>query len=348
MRYLRLQDFIPNHGDLTPAAQILSGKSESKKASDDLTLNDKQDANVGSLLSGALSADDSAANAAQDGTALRGGAATDSLINDEDLPPWDLTEEEMKRFRKLKGSDALPQAADLSKQDNGPVVNEHAHIFTNNLSGGVTSTDNNGNSKAVGDKALGGAVLSNTANAVDNGLGLSNVSTASAAVSANNGSIASLDKMAMSLANEAEGAVEGGAASDQGHAGTLNVNATALTTGDISNDAQAQDSQKKMQAAASDFEKATAAIKSARSEDERKALEQKQAASALDLLNSFGDKVEREIELSGGNQPSPWDNLASVTVINVNGTDIKLNRPPKTALMQLSDSNFLLEGRKRN
>ena len=53
--------------------------------------------------------------------------------------------------------------------------------------------------------------------------------------------------MAMSLANEAEGAVEGGAviASDQGHSGTLNVNATALTTGDISNDAQAQDSQKK-------------------------------------------------------------------------------------------------------
>ena len=341
-------DFIPNHGDLTPAAQILSGKSESKKASDDLTLNDKQDANVGSLLSGALSADDSAANAAQDGTALRGGAATDSLINDEDLPPWDLTEEEMKRFRKLKGSDALPQAADLSKLDNGPVVNEHAHIFTNSLSGAVTSTDNHGNSKAVGDKALGGAVLSNTANAVDNGLGLSNVSTASAAVSANNGSIASLDKMAMSLANEAESAVEGGAviASDQGHAGTLNVNATALTTGDISNDAQAQDSQKKMQAAASDFEKATAAIKSARSEDERKALEQKQAASALDLLNSFGDKVEREIELSGGNQPSPWDNLASVTVINVNGTDIKLNRPPKTALMQLSDSNFLLDSDK--
>lgn len=341
-------DFISNHGDLTPAAQILSGKSESKKASDDLTLNDKQDANVGSLLGGALSADDSAANAAQDGTALRGGAATDSLINDEDLPPWDLTEEEMKRFRKLKGSDALPQAADLSKLDNGPVVNEHAHIFTNNLSGGVTSTDNHGNSKALSDNALGSAVLSNTATAVDNGLGLSNVSTASAAVSANNGSIASLDKMAMSLANEAESAVEGGAviASDQGHAGTLNVNATALTTGDISNDAQAQDSQKKMQAAASDFEKATAAIKSARSEDERKALEQKQAASALDLLNSFGDKVEREIELSGGNQPSPWDNLASVTVINVNGTDIKLNRPPKTALMQLSDSNFLLDSDK--
>ena len=341
-------DFIPNHGDLTPAAQILSGKSESKKASDDLTLNDKQDANVGSLLSGALSADDSAANAAQDGTALRGGAATDSLINDEDLPPWDLTEEEMKRFRKLKGSDALPQAADLSKLDNGPVVNEHAHIFTNNLSGAVTSTDNHGNSKAVGDKALGGAVLSNTATAVDNGLGLSNVSATNAAVSANNGSIASLDKMAMSLANEAESAVEGGAviASEQGHAGTLNVNATALNTSDISNDAQAQDSQKKMQAAASDFEKATAAIKSARSEDERKALEQKQAASALDLLNSFGDKVEREIELSGGNQPSPWDNLASVTVINVNGTDIKLNRPPKTALMQLSDSNFLLDSDK--
>ena len=341
-------DFIPNHGDLTPAAQILSGKAESKKASDDLTLNDKQDANVGSLLSGALTADDSVANAAQDGTALRGGAATDRLINDEDLPPWDLTEEEMKRFRKLKGSDALPQAADLSKLDNGPVVNEHAHIFTNSLSGAVTSNDNNGNSKAKGDKALGGAVLSNTATAVDNGLGLSNVSTASAAVSANNGSIASLDKMAMSLANEAEGAVEGGAviASDQGHAGTLNVNATALNTSDISNDAQAQDSQKKMQAAASDFEKATAAIKSARSEDERKALEQKQAASALDLLNSFGDKVEREIELSGGNQPSPWDNLASVTVINVNGTDIKLNRPPKTALMQLSDSNFLLDSDK--
>ncbi len=341
-------DFIPNHGVLTPAAQILSGKSESKKASDDLTLNDKQDANVGSLLSGALSADVSAANVAQDGTALRGGAATDSLINDEDLPPWDLTEEEMKRFRKLKGSDALPQAADLSKLDNGPVVNEHAHIFTNNLSGAVTSTDNHGNSKALSDNALGGAVLSNTVAAVDNGLGLSNVSATNAAVSANNGSIASLDKMAMSLANEAEGAVEGGAviASDQGHAGTLNVNATALTTGDISNDAQAQDSQKKMQAAASDFEKATAAIKSARSEDERKALEQKQAASALDLLNSFGDKVEREIELSGGNQPSPWDNLASVTVINVNGTDIKLNRPPKTALMQLSDSNFLLDSDK--
>lgn len=341
-------DFIPNHGDLTPAAQILSGKAESKKASDDLTLNDKQDANVGALLSGALSADDSAANAAQDGTALRGGAATDSLINDEDLPPWDLTEEEMKRFRKLKGSDALPQAADLSKLDNGPVVNEHAHIFTNSLSGAVTSTDNHGNSKALSDNALGGAVLSNTATAVDNGLGLSNVSTASAAASTNNGSIASLDKMAMSLANEAEGAVEGGAviASDQGHAGTLNVNATALNTSDISNDAQAQDSQKKMQAAASDFEKATAAIKSARSEDERKALEQKQAASALDLLNSFGDKVEREIELSGGNQPSPWDNLASVTVINVNGTDIKLNRPPKTALMQLSDSNFLLDSDK--
>lgn len=338
-------DFIPNHGDLTPAAQILSGKSESKNASDDLTLNDKQDANVGSLLSGALSADGSAA---QDGTALRGGAATDSLINDEDLPPWDLTEEEMKRFRKLKGSDALPQAADLSKLNNGPVVNEHAHIFTNSLSGAVTSTDNHGNNKAMGDKSLGGAVLSNTATAVDNGLGLSNVSTASAAVSANNGSIASLDKMAMSLANEAESAVEGGAviASDQGHAGTLNVNATALTTGDISNDAKAQDSQKKMQAAASDFEKATAAIKSARTDDERKALEQKQAASALDLLNSFGDKVEREIELSGGNQPSPWDNLASVTVINVNGTDIKLNRPPKTALMQLSDSNFLLDSDK--
>lgn len=338
-------DFIPNHGDLTPAAQILSGKEESKKASDDLTLNDKQDANVGSLLSEAISVDDSAANTAQDGTALRGGAATDSLINDEDLPPWDLTEEEMKRFRKLKGSDALPQAADLSKQDNGPVVNEHAHIFTNNLSGAVTSTDNHGNSKALSDNALGGAVLSNTATAVDNGLGLSNVSTASAAASANNGSIASLDKMAMSLANEAESAVEGGAviASDQGHAGTLNVNATALTTSDISNDAKAQDSQRKMQAAASDFEKATAAIKSARSEDERKALEQKQAASALDLLNSFGDKVEREIELSGGNQPSPWDNLASVTVINVNGTDIKLNRPPKTALKQLSDSNFLLD-----
>lgn len=337
-------DFIPNHGDLTPAAQILSGKSESKKASDDLTLNDKQDTNVGSLLSGALSGDDSAANAAQDGAALRGGAATDSLIDDEDLPPWDLTEEEMKRFRKLKGSDALPQAADLSKLDNGTVVNEHAHIFTNNLSGAVTSTDN-GNSKAMGDNALGGAVLSNTATAVDNGLGLSNVSTASAAASANNGSIASLDKMAMSLANEAESAVEGGAviASAQGHAGTLNVNATALTSSDISNDAKAQDSQKKMQAAASDFEKATAAIKSARTEDERKALEQKQAASALDLLNSFGDKVEREIELSGGNQPSPWDNLASVTVINVNGTDIKLNRPPKTALKQLSDSNFLLD-----
>ena len=335
-------DFIPNHGDLTPAAQILSGKAESKKASDDLTLNDKQDANVGSLLSGALSADGSAA---QDGTALRGGAATDSLINDEDLPPWDLTEEEMKRFRKLKGSDALPQAADLSKLDNGPVVNEHAHIFTNNLSGAVTSTDNHGNSNAMGDNALGGAVLSNTATAVDNSLGLSNVSTASAAASANNGSIASLDKMAMSLANEAESAVEGGAviASAQGHAGTLNVNATALTTSDISNDAKAQDSKNKMQAAASDFEKATAAIKSARTEDERKALEQKQAASALDLLNSFGDKVEREIELSGGNQPSPWDNLASVTVINVNGTDIKLNRPPKTALKQLSDSNFLLD-----
>ena len=337
-------DFIPNHGDLTPAAQILSSKSEGKKASDDLTLSDKQDDNVGSLLSGALTADNSAANAAQDGTALRGGAATDSLINDEDLPPWDLTEEEMKRFRKLKGSDALPQAADLSKLDNGPVVNEHAHIFTNNLSGAVTSTDNHGNSKALSDNALGGAVLSNTASAVDNGLGLSNVSTASAAASANNGSIASLDKMAMS-ANEAESAVEGGAviASDQGHAGTLNVNATALTTSDISNDAKAQDSQKKMQAAASDFEKATAAIKSARTENERKALEQKQAASALDLLNSFGDKVEREIELSGGNQPSPWDNLASVTVINVNGTDIKLNRPPKTALKQLSDSNFLLD-----
>lgn len=338
-------DFIPNHGDLTPAAQILSSKSDGKKASDDLTLSDKQDDNVGSLLSGALSADDSAANAAQDGTALRGGAATDSLINDEDLPPWDLTEEEMKRFRKLKGSDALPQAADLSKLDNGPVVNEHAHIFTNNLSGAVTGTDNHGNSKAKSDNALDGAVLSNTASAVDNGLGLSNVSTASAAASANNGSIASLDKMAMSLANEAESAVEGGAviASAQGHAGTLNVNATALTTSDISNDAKAQDSQKKMQAAASDFEKATAAIKSARTEDERKALEQKQAASALDLLNSFGDKVEREIELSGGNQPSPWDNLASVTVINVNGTDIKLNRPPKTALKQLSDSNFLLD-----
>lgn len=337
-------DFIPNHGDLTPAAQILSSKSEGKKASDDLTLSDKQDDNVGSLLSGALTADNSAANAAQDGTALRGGAATDSLINDEDLPPWDLTEEEMKRFRKLKGSDALPQAADLSKLDNGTVVNEHAHIFTNNLSGAVTSTDNHGNSKALSDNALGGAVLSNTASAVDNGLGLSNVSTASAAASANNGSIASLDKMAMS-ANEAESAVEGGAviASAQGHAGTLNVNATALTTSDISNDAKAQDSQKKMQAAASDFEKATAAIKSARTEDERKALEQKQAASALDLLNSFGDKVEREIELSGGNQPSPWDNLASVTVINVNGTDIKLNRPPKTALKQLSDSNFLLD-----
>lgn len=353
-------DFDQSHGDMSPAAQLLSSKSKKSKDKDEsdkdqalggLLISDDDDiapvpaAGADAASTAATSADTAAASGAQ------GGAATDSS-EDDDLPPWELSEEEMKRFRKVNSSDALPEAASLSTLD-------HSKIFTNTLSGGVATEGAaaDSSSAALPSEAANTNEIASAAIAVDS------AATAAAATavvpddtatSTAGGSDEEGDSVVTDGAAEATETltVKGSACDATAVLGTADAVKTgevlvsgnnAVANANAAAKAASEAEEARLQEATSGFEKATEAMKSARNEDDLKALQQQQTASALDLLNSFGSKIDKDIELNGGNEPSPWDNIAAVTVLTVNGKDIKLHTPPKVNLTKVSDNNYLLD-----
>lgn len=360
-------DFDQSHGDMSPAAQLLSSKSKKSKDKDEsdkdpalggLLISDDDDiapipaADADASSAAANSADTTAASGAQ------GGAATDSS-EDDDLPPWELSEEEMKRFRKVNSGDALPEAASLSTLD-------HSKIFTNTLSGGVATegTAADKTSAALPSDAAKASETTSAALAVDSAA----TAVAATAVDAAATAVASADtavSTAGGSAEEGDSVVTDGAAeatetltvkgsacdatavlgtADAAKPGEVLVSGNnAVANADAAAKASSEAEEARLQEATSGFEKATEAMKSARNEDDLKALQQQQTASALDLLNSFGSKIDKDIELNGGNEPSPWDNIAAVTVLTVNGKDIKLHTPPKVNLTKVSDNNYLLD-----
>ena len=79
------------------------------------------------------------------------------------------------------------------------------------------------------------------------------------------------------------------------------------------------------------------------SDEERHAQQQKMASAALDVLSSFGQQLEKDLEFTQNLGPSPWDELSSVKVISIDAHDFKVLYPKHEKLVRVSSHNILAQ-----
>ena len=78
-------------------------------------------------------------------------------------------------------------------------------------------------------------------------------------------------------------------------------------------------------------------------DEERHAQQQKMASAALDVLSSFGQQLEKDLEFTQNLGPSPWDELSSVKVISIDAHDFKVLYPKHEKLARISAHNILAQ-----
>lgn len=78
-------------------------------------------------------------------------------------------------------------------------------------------------------------------------------------------------------------------------------------------------------------------------DEERHAQQQKMASAALDVLSSFGQQLEKDLEFTQNLGPSPWDELSSVKVISIDAHDFKVLYPKHEKLVRISSHNILAQ-----
>lgn len=77
-------------------------------------------------------------------------------------------------------------------------------------------------------------------------------------------------------------------------------------------------------------------------DEERHAQQQKVTSAAFDVLSTFGQKLEKDLELTQNLGPSPWDELYSVQVLSIDNHDFKVKHPKLEKLQRVSEHNMLV------